>query len=37
MSTELEVAAVFFVVLFVAYSIRTAWSGMRGRAKGPMV
>lgn len=37
MSTEVEVGALILVVLFVAYSIRTAWSGMRGRPKGPMV
>jgi hypothetical protein len=37
MSTELEVAALILVVLLVAYSVRTALSGMRGRPKGPMV
>ena len=33
-----EIAGVILVVLFVGYSIRTAWSGMHGRRpKGPMV
>ena len=32
-----EIAAVIVTVLVVAYSIRTALSGMRGRPKGPMV
>jgi hypothetical protein len=35
MSTE--VGALIVVVLVVAYSIRMALSGMRGRPKGPMV
>jgi hypothetical protein len=32
-----EIAGAIVTVLFVAYSIRTALSGMRGRPKGPMV
>jgi hypothetical protein len=35
MSTE--VVGLILAALIVAYSIRTALSGMRGRPKGPMV